>query len=139
MKFIVNVANDVPEVFRYILCEILAKCPDSSELIFSTSFKVDRSCDVCFSSVCTDEQVSRLRVPVRSTIQLSIQYFSKSSHLDGPSQSFCDFCGINQDATTDISLSSKNFSFFTLFGSHKLGHRISLRMVWQFTMTDPFC
>ena len=41
MKFIVNGANDVPEVLGYILCEKLAKCPDSSKYIFSTSFKVD--------------------------------------------------------------------------------------------------
>ena len=104
MKFIVNGANDVPEVLGYILCEMLAKCPDSSKYIFSTSFKVDRSCDVCFLSFCTEEQVSRLRVPVRSTIQLSIQYFSKSSHLNGPNQPFCGVCGINQDAISDISL-----------------------------------
>ena len=84
MKFIVNGANDVPGVLGYILCEMLVKCPDSSKYTFSTSFKVDRSCDVCFSSVCTEEQVSRLRALVRSTIQFSIQYFSESSHLDGP-------------------------------------------------------
>ena len=104
MKFIVNGANDVPEVLGYILCEILANCPDSSKYIFSTSFKVDRSCVVCFSSFCTEEQVSRLRAPVRSTIQLSIQYFSKSSHLDGPNEAFCGVCCINQDAKSDISI-----------------------------------
>ena len=45
-----------------------------------------------------------LRAPLRSTIQLYIQYFSKSSRLDGPNQPFCGVCGINQDATSDISL-----------------------------------
>ena len=48
VKFIANRANDVPEVLGYILAEMLAQCPDSSRFIFSTSFKVDRSCDVCF-------------------------------------------------------------------------------------------
>ena len=103
MNFIVNGANDTPYQC-YILCEMLGKCPDLTKYILSTSFKVDRSCDVCFSSFCPEEQVSRLRVPVRSTIQLSIQYFSKSSHLDGPNQPFCGVCVINQDTTSDVSL-----------------------------------
>ena len=41
MKFIVNGAFDVPEVLGYILGKMLAKCPDSSKYIFSTSIKVD--------------------------------------------------------------------------------------------------
>ena len=86
VKFIVNRANDVPEVLGYILSEMLAKCTDSGKYIFSTSFRVDRSCDVCFSSSCTEEQVSMLRVPVRSSIQLCIQDFFSSSRLDGPNQ-----------------------------------------------------
>ena len=104
VKFIVNRANDVPEVLGYILSEMLAKCTDSGKYIFSTTFKVDRSCDVCFSSSCAEEQVSMLRVPVRSTIQSSIQDFFKSSRLEGPNQRFCGVCGINQDATCDICL-----------------------------------
>ena len=104
VKFIVNRANDVPEVLGYILSEMLAKCNDSGKYIFSTSFKVDRCCDVCFSSSCTEEQVSMLRVPVRSSIKLSIQDFFKSSRLDGPNQRYCGVCGINQDATCDICL-----------------------------------
>ena len=36
--------------------------------------------------------------------QMSIQYFSKFSHLDGPNQPFCGVCGINPDVTSDISL-----------------------------------
>ena len=82
VKFIMNRANDVPEVLIYILCEMLAKCPVSSKYIFSTSIKVDRSCDVCFSSSCTEEQVSTLRVPVRSSVQLSIQDFLVSPQAD---------------------------------------------------------
>ena len=104
VKFIMNRANDVPEVLGYILCEMLARCPVSSKCIFSTFFKVDRSCDVCFSSSCTEEQVSMLRVPVRSSIQLSIQDFFSSSRLDGLNQRYCGVCGINQDATCDICL-----------------------------------
>ena len=104
VKFIANRANDVPEVLGYILAEMLAQCPDSSRYIFSTSFKVDRSCDVCFSSSFAEEQVSMLRVPVRSTIQASIEDFFISSRLDGPNQRYCGVCGINQDASTEVSL-----------------------------------
>ena len=79
---------------------MLAKCPDSSKYIFSTSFKVDKSCDLCFSSLFTEEQVSRLEFLWETLIQLSI-YF-KSSHLDRPNQPFCGV--INQDVTSNISL-----------------------------------
>ena len=102
--FIANRANDVPEVLGYILAEMLTHCPDSSRFIFSTSFKVDRSCDVCFSSSFAEEQVSMLRVPVRSTIQASIDDFFISSRLEGPNQRYCGVCGINQDASTEVSL-----------------------------------
>ena len=45
-----------------------------------------------------------LRVPVRSTIQASIEDFFISSRLDGPNQRYCGVCGINQDASTEVSL-----------------------------------
>ena len=82
---------------------MLARCP-SSEKILSTSFKVERSCDVCFTSSCSEEQVSMLRVPIRSSISSSIQELFKTSHMDGPNQRFCGVCGSDQDATTEVSL-----------------------------------
>ena len=48
VKFVMNRANDVPEVLGYILCEMLAKCPVSIKYIFSTSFKVSRSAMFAF-------------------------------------------------------------------------------------------
>ena len=51
MKFIVNGANDVSEVLGYILCEMLAKCPDSSIYSLPPSGSIDFVIYAFYSSV----------------------------------------------------------------------------------------
>ena len=48
--------------------------------------------------------MSILRVPVRKTVNLSIQQFFRTSSLDGENQRFCAACGGNQDATSEVKL-----------------------------------
>ena len=70
-----NEPNDVPEVLGFILTEMLACCP-SSGTAFSTLYRIENFCDSCGSSSSSENMSSILSVPVRRSINLSIQCFS---------------------------------------------------------------
>ena len=99
-----NEPNDVPEVLGFILTEMLACCP-SSGTAFSTLYRIENFCDSCGSSSSSENMSSILSVPVRRSINLSIQCFFSSSSLSGDNQRFCGVCDSNQDGTSVTQLS----------------------------------
>ena len=58
---------------------------------FTTTYQIERICDTCGSSSKVDDKVVLLRVPIRNTINLSIQQFFRTSSE-------------NQDATSEVEL-----------------------------------
>ena len=99
-----NEPNDVPEVLGFILTEILARCPSSCN-VFSLLYRIENFCDSCASSSRSEDMLSILCVPVRRSINLSIQSFFSSSSLTGVNQRFCGVCDSKQDGTSVIQLS----------------------------------
>ena len=62
------------------------------------------TCDICETSSCSEDMMSILRVPVRNTVNLSIQQIFRTSSLDGENQRYCAACGVNRDATSEVIL-----------------------------------
>ena len=58
--------------------------------------------------------MSILRVPVRKTVNLSIQQFFRTSSLDGENQRFCAAFGDNQDVILELKLVTPQILIFQL-------------------------
>jgi len=101
--FVPNQANDVPEVLGHILDDILTCCP-SIRNVFTTSYRIEMTCDTCGTSSCSEDIITILSVPIRKTVNLSIQQFFRTSSLEGENQKFCVACGENQVATSEVQL-----------------------------------
>ena len=101
--FVPNEANDAPEVLGYILDDISTCCLTAGNS-FTTTYQIERTCDTCGSSSKVEDKVALLRVPIRKTINLSIQQFFRTSSLVGENQRYCDICQENQDATSEVEL-----------------------------------
>ena len=103
--FVVNKAQDAPEVLQHILNEILL-CPTLPTNLINFSLVTTISCSQCQSSSTKEDMHSILQVVAASTIQQAIVQVQKTSMLEGDNMWDCPLCNEKKEAIRSTRFAS---------------------------------
>ena len=90
----------VVEILQVVLNELKGVSLAASQLISGTQ-KVTVSCNTCFCSSESDENLDILTLPVSADIQTSVNQFLKTEILSSQNKWFCPLCSVLSESTRE--------------------------------------
>ena len=98
VPFDFNTQQDVAEILQVVLDEVKGISLAASHLICNTQ-KITVSCNTCFCSSVTEENLDIVTLPVSTDIQTSMNQFLKPEILSSQNKWFCPSCNLLSEST----------------------------------------
>ena len=103
VPFDFNTQQDVAEILQVLLHELKGVSLAASQLI-SDTHKITVSCNTCFCSSESEENLDILTLPVSADIQASINQFLKPEILSSHNKWFCPSCKALSESTRETCI-----------------------------------
>ena len=103
VPFDFNTQQDVAEILQVVLDELKGVSLAASQLISNTQ-KITVSCNTCFCSSESEENLDILTLPVSADIQTSINQFLKPEILSLQNKWFCPSCSVLSESTRETCI-----------------------------------
>ena len=95
--------EDVAEISQVVLDELKGVSLAASQLIYNTQ-KITVSCNTCFCSSESEENLGILFLPVSPDIQASINQFLKPETLSSQNKWVCPSCRVLSESTRETCI-----------------------------------
>ena len=103
VPFDFNTQQDVAEVLQVVLDEVKGISLAASHLICNTQ-KITVSCNTCFCSSESEENLDIVTLPVSTDIQTSMNQFLKPEILSSQNKWFCPSCNLLSESTRETCI-----------------------------------
>ena len=100
VPFDFNTQQHMQEILQVVLDELKGVSLAASQLISNTQ-KITVSCNTCFCSSESEENLDILTLPVSADIQTSINQFLKPEILSSQNKWFCPSCSVLSESTRE--------------------------------------
>ena len=103
VPFDFNTQQDVAEILQVVLDEVKGISLAASHLICNTQ-KITVSCNTCFCSSVSEENLDIVTLPVSTDIQTSMNQFLKPEILSSQNKWFCPSCNLLFESTRETCI-----------------------------------
>ena len=103
VPFDFNTQQDVAEIMQVVLDEVKGISLAASYLIFNTQ-KITVSCNTCFCSSVSEENLDTVTLPVSTDIQTCMNQFLKPEILSSQNKWFCPSCNLLFESTSETCI-----------------------------------
>ena len=103
VPFDFNTQQDVAEILHVVLDEVKGISLAASHLICNTQ-KITVSCNTCFYSSVSEENLDIVTLPVSTDIQTSMNQFLKPEIVSSQNKWFCPSCNLLSESTRETCI-----------------------------------
>ena len=104
VPFDFNTQQDVTEILQVVLDEVIKGMSIAASHLICNTQKIKVSCNTCFCSSVSEENLDIVTLPVSTDIQTSMNQFLKREILSSQNKWFCPSCNLLSESTRETCI-----------------------------------